>query len=128
PVKSIFQDRISKVTDRKLHELLEEFNCIKDQAPNHAAIGFRTILCLLIQERAKLEFPKSSLATRNDLQLKACIDDAISLHIFSQDDERRLKSLTQGGNKDTFDFIVHRQGDTQLVNKDAINDAINLLN
>lgn len=68
------------------------------------------------------------MATRNDLQLKACIDDAISLHIFSPDDERRLKSFIQGGNKDTFDFIVHRPGYTQLVNKDALNDAINLLN
>lgn len=126
-VRTVLEEYTLKVKDRKLSTLLDEFNCIVNIAPNHAAIVFRTILSLIIQERAKRFNSQLKLATTNDLKLKECIDDALKEHIFLKDEERRLTSFAQGGNKDTFDFLVHRPGGNQLVNKGQLNDAVSLL-
>jgi hypothetical protein len=56
-VRPILDDLILKVKDVKLATLLREFNAIKNQQPNSAAIVLRTIICLIIQEKAKLAKP-----------------------------------------------------------------------
>ena len=52
-VKPVLDDLISKVKDAKLATLLNEFNRAKDTNPNLSAIGFRTLITLIIkvQER-----------------------------------------------------------------------------
>jgi hypothetical protein len=84
PVRPILDDLILKVKDTKLSALLKEFNAIKDQQPNLAAIGLRTIFCLIIQERAKNTDPTSKLAARQDLALDPMLGDAVSAGIFPQ--------------------------------------------
>ena len=127
-VRSILEEYILKIKDQKLATLLKEFNSVKDTAPNFAAIGFRTILTLIIREKARREKPNSNLAKKTDLQLKPDIDEALKEHIFPKDEERRLTSFLRGGNKDTFDFVVHRPDPTALVSKEEINDIVGLLN
>src|SRR6266487_7020612 len=75
-VKSLLEDYIKRVKDTKLTELLKEFNASKDTSPNLAAIGFRTILSLVIQEKAKREKPQSDTATKTDLALDKMISSA----------------------------------------------------
>jgi hypothetical protein len=58
---------VLKTKDVKLSTLLREFNAIKNPYPNSAAIVLRTIICLIIQERAKLTKPDSELAKTQDL-------------------------------------------------------------
>jgi hypothetical protein len=70
------------VKDTKLALLLNEFNAVKDSSPNLAAMGFRTILTLIIQERAKQVNPHVPLATRDNLAVDPCIDTALKEHIF----------------------------------------------
>lgn len=70
PVRPLLEDLIVKVKDVKLSTLLKEFNAIKDHQPNMAAIGLRTIICLIILERAKLTRPDEALAKTTDLMLK----------------------------------------------------------
>ena len=53
PVRSILEDRILRVKDTKLSRLLNEFNAHREHAPNLCAISYRTILSLVIIERAK---------------------------------------------------------------------------
>lgn len=128
-VRPILDELILQIKDTKLIELLQEFNRIKDIAPNHAAMGFRTILTLIIQERAKIVNPSSPLATRDDLAVDPCINAAIQEHIFASGEEKLLKRYRDGGSKDKFDNVVHKPGKTALMNKDDLSDAVtNLLN
>jgi hypothetical protein len=66
-VKPLLEEYTKRVKDTKLAELLKEFNATRDIAPNLVAIGFRTILCLVIQEKAKRVNPTSNTATCTDL-------------------------------------------------------------
>jgi hypothetical protein len=61
----MLDDLILKVKEEKLSTLLREFNAIKNQQPNSAAIVLRTIVCLIIQEKAKLAQPGGALAIRH---------------------------------------------------------------
>ena len=76
-VRPILDDLILKITDVKLATLLNEFNAAKETQPNLAAIGLRTILCLVIQERAKIFNAKCPLATREDLALQSKLDEVM---------------------------------------------------
>jgi hypothetical protein len=128
-VKPILDELISKVKDTKLVMLLHEFNAVKDSSPNLAAMGFRTILTLLIQERAKQVKPHLLLATRDDLAVDRCINDALQEHIFPSGEEKLLKRFRDSGTKDIFDNVVHKPGASYLINKDDLSDAVtNLLN
>lgn len=127
-IRSVLQELISKVQDQKLATLLLEFNYIKDTSPNHAAIGFRTILILIINERAKLVNPNSALAQQVDLAVDPDIAAALRDHIFSHAEERHLERFKNGGRKVIFDNITHKPGATYLVNKADLEDAVDLLN
>jgi hypothetical protein len=50
-VRPVLDDLILRVKDMKLSTMLKEFNATKDSQPNLAAVGFRTILCLIIRKR-----------------------------------------------------------------------------
>jgi hypothetical protein len=126
--KSVLQERIARVQDTKLATLLNEFESVKDTAPNLAAVGFRTILTLIIQERAKRVNPTSTLATRLDLAVDPMIKDALQEHIFTPGEEKHLKRFSDGGGKVTFDNITHKPGSSYLIDKSDLEDAINLLN
>jgi hypothetical protein len=75
PVRSILEDRILRVKDTKLSRLLNEFNIHRERAPNLCAISYRTILSLVISERAKLAAPGSKLATKQDLSWESDIKE-----------------------------------------------------
>jgi hypothetical protein len=78
----------------KLAALLNEFNAIKEAVPNAAAVLFRTVLALVLKERAKIRAPNDSLATATDLSLEPSIKKSLgSGHpkIFGGAEERLLK-------------------------------------
>jgi hypothetical protein len=127
-VRPIFDDLILKVQETKLAALLNEFNASKEKQPNLAAIGLRTILCLVIQQRALLVRPTESLATRQDLALQPMLDDAIRLKIFSQAQTKLLDAYRRHGLKERSDNVAHKPGADNLVSKDDLSAAVNLLN
>jgi hypothetical protein len=81
-VRPILDDLILKVKAVKLATLLREFNAIKNQQPNSAAIVLRTIICLIIQEKAKLAQPGGALVNRADLMLTPMLQAAIDETLF----------------------------------------------
>ena len=127
-VKPVLDDLISKVKDAKLATLLNEFNRAKDTNPNLSAIGFRTLITLIIKERAKIAKPTSLLATKDDLGFEPDIKTAIKEQIFDSAEQKLLHRHLTGGKKDTFDNVAHKPGVNTLVNKDDIEDAVGLLN
>lgn len=127
-VRSVLEELILKVKDTKLSTLLNEFNVAKDAQPNIAAIALRTILCLVIRERAKLTNAISSLATKEDIVLEPDIKAALAAKIFPEGEARRLTRFLSGGHKDTCDIVAHKAGDAALVNKDDLTDNVDLLN
>ena len=127
-VKPLIEELILKVKDSKLATLLKEFNNSKDQNPNISAIGFRTILTLIIKERAKKINPESKLALKDDLKLEPDINEAIKEEIFDSGENRLLKRFRDGGDKDIFDNVAHKPNKDRLINKDELSDAIILLN
>ena len=56
-VRPFVEDLVLKIKDVKLSTLFREFNAIRNQQPNSAAIVLRTIICLIIQEKAKQSQP-----------------------------------------------------------------------
>ena len=120
----LLEDYIKRVKDTKLVELLKEFNAIKDIAPNHAAIVFRTILCLIIQEKAKRVNPTSNTATRTDLS-PTMINSAKSEGILSGDEQRLVDSFVST-HKDIYDLVVHRPG--IMIDKNEVDTMVDLLN
>jgi hypothetical protein len=128
PVRSILSDLILKIKDTKLATLLREFNDAKDGQPNIAAIGLRTILCLIIQERAKIADPKSNLAIRQDLMLQPMLDDAIATKIFYEGETKLLDAFRRRGLKERSDNVVHKPGSNMLVTKEDLSAAVGLLN
>jgi hypothetical protein len=128
PVRPILDDLILKVKDTKLSTLLKEFNAIKDQQPNFAGIGFRTIICVIIQERAKITDAKGRLATRQDLALDPMLTEAIAAGTFPQGETKLLQGFQNRGQKLMFDNVVHKPGDNMLINKDDLSAAVDLLN
>jgi hypothetical protein len=120
PARPILDDLILKVKDTKLSTLLKEFNAIKDQQPNIAAIGLRTIICLIIQEKAKLTQPEGALAKTQDLMLKPMLRSAIEDKIVSEGETKLLKAFEQQGLKETFDNVVHKPGTGALIRTDDL--------
>ena len=119
---------ILKISDTKLSTLLKEFNAGKDAQPNSAAITFRTILMLIIQERAKRKNPSSQLANAQDLALDATINIALNDNLFDSTESRLLRQFKAGGQKDMFDIIAHKPGANALIDKPYLSDAVDLLN
>lgn len=126
PVRPILQDNILRTSDTKLATLLQEFDQVQTRAPNLSAIAFRTILTLIIRERAKIVAPSSTLATKDDLGFEPDIKEAVKQGIFSAADARLLKRYLAGGDKDVFDNVAHKP--EALVAPDELEDAVNLLN
>jgi hypothetical protein len=124
PVRPILADLILKVKDTKLSTLLKEFNAIKDQQPNFAAIGLRTIICLIILEKAKLASPQGELANTTDLMLKPMLRSAIKDEIFGEGETKLLKAFEQQGLKETFDNVVHKPGDAALIKTDDLSSLV----
>jgi len=127
-VRPVLEENILKVKDSKLRALLTEFNNIKDSSPNLAAIGFRTILVLIISERAKLKIPNSNLAKKDDVKFEPDINSAIGQNIFESGDIKALGRFLTGGQKDRFDNVAHKKGANMLADKDHLSDAVDLLN
>jgi hypothetical protein len=117
PVRPILDDLILKIKDVKLATLLHEFNAIKDKRPNIAVIGFRTILCLVIQETAKMLSPLGPLAKTEDLALQPMLDDAIKLKIFSEGLTKLLDAFKRHGLKERSDNVAHKPGSNMLISK-----------
>jgi hypothetical protein len=115
-VRPILEDLILKIKDIKLSTLLREFNAVKNQQPNCAAIVLRTIICLIIQEKAKLIKPAGALATGPDLMLTPMLQSAIDEKIFDQGETKLLQAFQRQGLKETFDNVVHKPGDGALIN------------
>jgi hypothetical protein len=128
-VRPILSDLVLKVKDTKLATLLGEFNVAKDGQPNLAAIGLRTILCLVIQERAKVVDANSALATRQDLSLEPMLDDAINkTKVFPSGETKLLEAYRRHGLKEGSDNVVHKPGSNMLVTKDDLSATVDLLN
>ncbi len=125
-VRPILEEYIFRVKDTKLAAFLKEFNAIKDTNPNFAAIGFRTILTLIIREKAKLVNSASPLATKTDLAVEKDVNTALSEGIFASGEERLLRRYQTGGKKDIFDNVGHKPN--TLINKEDLEDAVDLLN
>ncbi len=106
-VRPLLEEYILRVKDTKLAELLKEFNASKDSSPNLVAMGFRTILSLEIQEKAKRVNPTSKTATRTDLAPQSMIDSARNEQILSKDEQRLVDSFVST-HKDIYDFVTHR--------------------
>src|SRR5579871_1112242 len=116
-IKPLLEEYILRVKDKKLAELLKEFNTSKDIAPNLAAMGFRTILCLIIQEKAKIVNPSSNTATTTDLSPDKMIDRARNDNILAPDEQRLIRSFVST-HKDIYDFVAHRP--STLIDKDEV--------
>jgi hypothetical protein len=114
-VRPFLEATILKTKDVKLSTLLREFNAIKNPYPNSAAIVLRTIICLIIQERAKLTKPDSELAKMQDLALKPMVRGAIETKIFDDGETKLLKAFEQQGLKETFDNVAHKPGAASLI-------------
>jgi hypothetical protein len=123
-VRPILDGLILKVKDEKLATLLREFNAIKNQQPNAAAIVLRTILCLIIQEKAKLAKPEGALATRTDLALTPMLQSAIDEKIFDEGETKLLRAFQQQGLKETFDNVVHKPGAAAVINADDLSALV----
>jgi hypothetical protein len=124
-VKPLLQEYIKRVQDTKLAELLKEFDAAKDTSPNLTAMGFRTILSLIIQEKAKKVSPTSRTATRTDLAPQSVIDSARNEQILSKDEQRLLDSFVST-HKDIYDFVTHRP--SILIDKNEVDIMVDLLN
>jgi hypothetical protein len=124
PVRPLLEDLIVKVKDAKLSTLLREFNSVKDHQPNIAAIGLRTIICLIIQEKAKLTQPEGALAKTQDLMLKPMLRSAIEDKIFREGETKLLKAFEQQGLKETFDNVVHKPGSAALIRTDDLSSLV----
>lgn len=130
-VETILEANIKRVKDTKLAALLNEFNTIKESAPNAAAVLFRTVLSLVLQERAKIKAPSGLLAIATDLALEPSIKKSLGdghPKIFDSAEERLLKRFLAGGQKDTFDNVAHKPGPNALIAKENLSDAVDLLN
>jgi len=131
-VETILEANIKRVRDTKLAALLNEFNAIKETAPNAAGVLFRTILTLTLQERAKIKEPTSALATATDLSPEPSIRKALGEDghpkIFDSAEGKLLRRFLTGGQKDTFDNVTHKPGQNALVAKENLSDAVDLLN
>jgi hypothetical protein len=126
-VKPVLEEYIKRVKDTKLAEMLKEFNMSKDTSPNLVAIAFRTILALIIQEKAKRLDPQSNTATRVDLALDKMIDSARNDNVLSSDELRLLESF-KATHKDIYDFVAHRPGANKMVDKSEVATMVDLLN
>lgn len=124
-VRPVLDEYIKRVKDTKLAELLKEFNAIKNTAPNFTAMGFRTILSLIIQEKAKRVSPTSKTATRTDLAPQPMIDSARNDQILSLDEQRLINSFVST-HKDIYDFVTHRPN--ILADKSEVDTMVDLLN
>jgi hypothetical protein len=124
-VRPVLDEYIKRVKDTKLAELLKEFNGIKNTAPNFAAMGFRTILSLIIQEKAKRVSPTSKTATRTDLAPQPMIDSARNDQILSPDEQRLVNSFVST-HKDIYDFVTHKP--SMLADKSEVDTMVDLLN
>lgn len=126
-VRPILDELISKISDTKLATLLREFNETRASQPNLACAGFRTILPLIIRERAKKVDHSHNLAIKDDIKFESDITDAIAQEtLFSSAERKLLKRYLKGGDKDSFDNVVHKPD--YLVDKSELDAAVTLLN
>lgn len=126
-IKPVLEQLILKVKDDKLSTLLKEFNSCRTEQPNFAAAGFRTILPLIIRERAKKVDPTHQLATKDDINFEPDINAAIKHDsLFNQAERKLIKRYISGGDKDSFDNVVHKPA--YLIDKNELDDVVDLLN
>jgi hypothetical protein len=126
-VRPVLDSYITKVADTKLATLLQEFNSIRTTQPNAACITFRTILPLIIRERAKRVDPTHRLATKDDIGFEPDIKAAVAHgKLFNMAEMKLLSRYLSDGNKDSFDNVAHKPD--YLVHKDELDAAVNLLN
>lgn len=132
PVRPILDDLILQVADRQISTLLKEFNAVRESSPNLAALGFRTIISVIIIHRARkvqAQIPQAgSLASKTDFNPESVLRDGLAAGIFSDAETRRLKRFLDSGRKDSMDFVAHKVGSQYLMSKDNLEDAVELLN
>lgn len=126
-VRPVLEELILKIANTKLSTLLIEFNSARINQPNLACAGFRTILPLIIRERAKIVDSTSELATKGDIGFEPDLKLAIgNPSIFNSAERKLISRYLHGGDKDSFDNVVHKPD--YLINKDELDDAVTLLN
>jgi hypothetical protein len=103
---------------------LNEFDLIKDTAPNAAAILFRTILMMVIYKRAESKGLEVNYRTFN---LGPMIDRARNDGIFERSDQRYLEHFLTSG-KAVFDNVAHSPNANGLAEKDHLATMIAPLN
>jgi hypothetical protein len=130
-VRPILEELILKTKDTKLATLLREFNDTKDRQPNLAAIGFRTIIGLVLVEIAKVRAPNGKVAALKDVSVDKVINMTLD-EKFLQPAEAELIKRFQDGAKVKLDIVAHKpteNGERTLIDKDDLSAAVdNLLN
>jgi hypothetical protein len=125
-VRPVLEELILRVKDTKLATMLREFNASKDQQPNFAAIGFRTVIALVLIEIAKLKNPGGRLAASDDFRLDAIIKEALAESILDGGDVRLLERFRDGP-KTLLDVVAHKPGAKSLVGKDNLSASVDSL-
>jgi hypothetical protein len=104
-IETPLRQNIDRIGDPKLAVLLNEFDRIKDIAPNSAGVILRTILRCIIYKRAELR-KVENLANYKHFKLRSMIGRAKKDHIFEHSDERFLDHFSTSG-KTLFDNVAH---------------------
>jgi hypothetical protein len=116
PVKPELEQLTAKVTNAKLKALLVEFQGMQASQPNSAAIVLRTILCLIIKERARKHAPHLKMAQNDDLNFAADLETAVKERIFDSGELKLLDGFNRHGLKPLYDNITHKASDNWLIN------------
>ena len=126
--RPMIDELIARVKDSKLSEMLKEFRTAKDATPNHAAIGFRTIVSLVLQQRAKRVKPESRLAKTDNLNFQQDVEDAIKEGILERNERRLLEAYLSEGPIIRYNNAAHSPSSGSLVGKEHLDSAVELLN
>lgn len=127
-VRPVLDDLILRVQNEKLHRLLVEFNAIREVQCNIAGIGFRTILALIIQERARVVDSESWIAQADDFNsFEKAIKYALNrANLFDSAAQKHLRRYLEGTLKDSLDNVAHKSD--YLIEPDDLSLAVDLLN
>ena len=110
PQKPELRRLAEKVKDEKLAILLKEFTDMQATQPNAAAILLRTILGLIIKERAKLHAPHLPMASSDDLNFAKDVATALEEQIFPSGEHKYLEGFNKHLLKPAYDNIAHKAG------------------
>lgn len=106
---------IAKVKPGKLATLLRELQDMQASQPNSAAVVLRTIICLIIKERARAKRPELRMAQTDDLNFAGDLRTAIDQRIFDGGDQKYLENFKDSNLRDLLDNITHKYEEKWLI-------------